>query len=93
MTTVYIGPIDLDVNENGGADVHRASGDLIARLRSISPHTRAVTDLEGTELGRVRWDGRQWDASAYLPAEDCYLLRGHHHSIEAAIIAVLRSQR
>jgi hypothetical protein len=52
-------------------------------------YTYIVLDQDDNERGRVRYDGRAWDASVYLLAEDCYCFLGHWDNIEAAILAVL----
>lgn len=95
-TNTYIGPIDLDLHQYGG-DVYQANGTLIARLQGGGDvRTVIALDDKRSELGRVRYTGAKydpWDASAYDHSERCYLPRGNHHSLEAAIIAILRSHR
>jgi hypothetical protein len=60
-------------------------------LDEIAVATFRVRDQDGNERGWVRYDGHAWDASVYLPAEDCYRFLGHRDNIEAAILAVLKA--
>lgn len=88
-----LGPIDLQTTA-AGADVYR-DGELIARTRGTGTvRTVVALDQWASELGRVRRDGlNRWDASTYnADKDDTYQLRGAHDTIEAAIIAVLRSE-
>jgi hypothetical protein len=61
-------------------------------LSPLSTTTNAVLNDNGSELGRVRWDGRSYDASKLMTeeVEVYYLLRGTYSTVEAAVMAVVR---